>query len=108
MAVVEARSLTKTYRSGDVQVHAIRDASFAIEPSSFVCFVGPSGSGKSTLLNMIGCLDRPTSGKLHVLGTDVAALDRRGAADFRGLHIGFVFQDFNLIPVLTAYENIEY
>jgi putative ABC transport system ATP-binding protein len=73
-----------------------------------VAFVGPSGSGKSTLLNMIGCLDHPTSGKLTVVDTDVGTLDRRAAAEFRGKHVGFIFQDFNLIPVLTVYENIEY
>ena len=65
--------------------------------------MGPSGSGKSTLLNMIGCLDHPTGGKLSVADRDVSTLDRRAAAEFRGKHIGFVFQDFNLIPVLTAY-----
>jgi putative ABC transport system ATP-binding protein len=107
-SVVEALGVSKTYAAGDVQVRAIRDASFLLEPASFVCFVGPSGSGKSTLLNMIGCLDRPSSGSLRVLGTDVATLDRRAAAQFRGSNIGFIFQDFNLIPVLSAYENIEY
>lgn len=87
---------------------AIRGADFTIEPASFVSFVGPSGSGKSTLLNMIGCLDRPTGGSLKVLDTDVATLDRQQAAAFRGAHIGFVFQDFNLVPVLSVYENVEY
>ncbi len=108
MSLVAARGLTKTYRAGDVEVPAIRAADFVIEPASFVAFVGPSGSGKSTLLNMIGCLDRPTSGTLTVLDTDIATLSRRAAADFRGRHIGFIFQDFNLVPVLTAFENIEY
>lgn len=108
MSLVQAQSLTKTYRSGDIDVPAVKGVDFAIEPSSFVCFVGPSGSGKSTLLNMIGCLDHPTSGSLTVLDTDIATLDRHAAADFRGKNIGFVFQDFNLIPVLTVYENIEY
>ena len=73
-----------------------------------VAILGPNGSGKTTLLNMIGCLDRPSAGRLSVLDTQVGQLDRRGAAAFRGEHIGFVFQDFNLIPVLTAYENVEY
>jgi len=100
--------LAKTYRAGDVDVPAVRGVDFTIEPGSFVAFVGPSGSGKSTLLNMIGCLDKPSSGRLTVLDTDVATLDRRAGAEFRGRHIGFIFQDFNLIPVLTAYENIEY
>ena len=108
MSLVVAQGLTKTYRAGDVEVPAIKSANFVIEPASFVAFVGPSGSGKSTLLNLIGCLDHPTAGKLTVLGTDIATLDRRAAADFRGKNIGFIFQDFNLVPVLTAYENIEY
>lgn len=108
MSLVSAEHLTKSYRTGDVVVEAIRDADFSIEPSSFVCFVGPSGSGKSTLLNMIGCLDRPSNGRLTVLDVDVGRLDRPGAAEFRGRNIGFVFQEFNLIPVLTAYENVEY
>ena len=108
MAIVEALSVSKIYSTGTTQVSAIREASFALDASSFVCFVGPSGSGKSTLLNMIGCLDRPTSGSLRVLGVDVASLERRAAAEFRGHNIGFIFQDFNLIPVLSAYENIEY
>jgi putative ABC transport system ATP-binding protein len=108
MSIVRATNLTKTYRAGEVEVPAIRGVDFLIEPASFVAFVGPSGSGKSTLLNMIGCLDHPTGGNLTVLDTDVVTLDRRAAADFRGKHIGFVFQDFNLIPVLTVYENIEY
>jgi putative ABC transport system ATP-binding protein len=108
MSLVIANTLSKIYRAGDVEVHAVRDANFVIEPASFVAFVGPSGSGKSTVLNMIGCLDHPTSGSLRVLDTDIATLDRRAAADFRGKNIGFIFQDFNLVPVLTAYENIEY
>ena len=108
MSLVLAEQLTKTYVSGDVSVAAIKGADFSIEPASFVAFVGPSGSGKSTLLNMIGCLDHPTSGKLTVAGTDIATLDRQTGAKFRAEHIGFVFQDFNLIPVLTVFENIEY
>ena len=108
MALIRAEHLIKTYRTGEVEVPAVKDADFTIESRSFVAFVGPSGSGKSTLLNMIGCLDRPTGGKLTVLDTDVGSLDRSSAAHFRGSHIGFVFQDFNLIPVLTVYENIEY
>ena len=108
MSLRRASNLTKTYRAGDVDVPAVRGVDFAIEPASFVAFVGPSGSGKSTVLNMIGCLDHPTSGTMNVLDTDVATLDRGASAAFRGKHIGFIFQDFNLIPVLTAYENIEY
>ncbi|MGB5452605.1 MAG: ABC transporter ATP-binding protein [Sedimenticolaceae bacterium] len=108
MTLVRAEGLSKDYRVGDLVVPAIRGVDFTIASGSFVCFVGPSGSGKTTLLNMIGCLDRPTSGRLSVLDTQVADLDRRRAAAFRGEHIGFVFQDFNLIPVLTAYENVEF
>ncbi|MBI4082408.1 MAG: ABC transporter ATP-binding protein [Candidatus Lambdaproteobacteria bacterium] len=108
MSLVRAETLGKVYNTVGVPVPAIRDVSFAIEPGAFVAFVGPSGSGKTTLLNMIGTLDPPTSGKLWVVDTDVSTLGRRHAAEFRGRHLGFVFQDFNLIPVLTAAENIEY
>lgn len=108
MSLVIAQQVEKTYQMGEVSVPAIKGADFIIEPASFVSFVGPSGSGKSTLLNMIGCLDRPGSGSLKVVDTEVGSLDRNAAADFRGKHIGFIFQDFNLIPVLTVQENIEY
>src|SRR5674476_649879 len=108
MTLIRAEHLVKTYRAGEIEVSAVKGVDFTIEAKSFVAFVGPSGSGKSTLLNMIGCLDHPTGGRLTVIDTDVSKLDRRAAADFRGRHIGFVFQDFNLIPVLTVYENIEY
>jgi len=108
MNVVVAQNLSKTYQAGAVAVPAVREASFAIERGSLVAFVGPSGSGKSTLLNMVGCLDHPSAGTLEVLGTDVATLDRHAAAGFRGANLGFIFQDFNLIPVLSAAENIEY
>lgn len=108
MQLIRAEQLVKTYRAGEVDVPAVKGVDFSIAAKSFVAFVGPSGSGKSTLLNMIGCLDHPTSGKLSVLDTNVASLDRRAAANFRGQHLGFVFQEFNLIPVLTVYENIEY
>jgi putative ABC transport system ATP-binding protein len=108
MTLIRAEQLVKTYRTGEVDVPAVRGVDFTIEAKSFVAFVGPSGSGKSTLLNMIGCLDHPSSGKLSVMDTDVTTLNRRAAANFRGEHIGFIFQDFNLIPVLTVYENVEY
>lgn len=108
MSLVYAKDIAKTYQAGEVQVRAIKGLSFEIEPASFVSFVGPSGSGKTTLLNLIGCLDRPTSGHLTVAGTEVASLSRSDGARFRGKNIGFVFQDFNLIPVLTVYENVEY
>lgn len=108
MALVVAENVVKTYCSGDIEVNAIKGADFSIEPASFVSFVGPSGSGKSTLLNMIGCLDHPSSGTLQVAGTDISTLNRQSSARFRGDNIGFIFQDFNLIPVLTIEENIEY
>lgn len=108
MSLIESKDLTKIYQAGEVEVKALRGLSFEIEPASFVSFVGPSGSGKTTLLNLIGCLDKPTSGQLRVVGTDAATLGRADGATFRGKNIGFVFQDFNLIPVLTVFENIEY
>jgi putative ABC transport system ATP-binding protein len=108
MALIEANAISRIYRSGDIEFYALRDISLTIDVREFVAFVGPSGSGKSTLLNLIGCLDRPSSGRLSVLGTDVAALDRDSSAHFRGEHLGFVFQEFNLVPVLSAYENVEY
>ena len=108
MALIAAENLKKDYIIGEVTVEALRGLTFEIEPASFVSFVGPSGSGKTTLLNLIGCLDKPTEGNLKVADTDVLSLDRRESAFFRGKHIGFIFQDFNLIPVLTVYENIEY
>ncbi len=108
MDLIESRDVTKTYNSGSVPVEAIKGANFRIPTRAFACFVGPSGSGKSTLLNLIGCLDRPTAGSLQVADTDVTKLDRHAAAVFRGRTIGFVFQDFNLIPVLTVFENVEY
>lgn len=108
MALITAKGLGKAYILGEIRVEAIRDVDLAINPGAFVAFVGPSGSGKSTLLNLIGCLDKPTSGTLEVAGTDVLRLDRKEGALFRGNTIGFIFQDFNLLPVLTVYENIEY
>ncbi len=108
MPIVAAKHLCKTYQVGDIAVPAVRGVDFTIEPASFVSFVGPSGSGKSTLLNMIGCLDPPSDGSLEVAGQDVTSLSRKDSAIFRGDKIGFIFQDFNLIPVLTVYENIEY
>lgn len=108
MSLIVAENLTKDYQVGEVTVPAIRGVSFEIAPASFVSFIGPSGSGKTTLLNMIGCIDTPTSGKLHVAGTNTIGLDRKQSAAFRGANIGFIFQDFNLIPVLSARENIEY
>lgn len=108
MSLVIASELSKSYATQEVEVRALREVAFDIETGSFTSFVGPSGSGKTTLLNLIGCLDKPTSGGLQVAGIDVTRLTRHQAAAFRGEHIGFVFQSFNLIPVLTAFENVEY
>lgn len=108
MSLVIAEQVRKLYRSGETEVEALQGISFRIDAGSFVSFVGPSGSGKTTLLNLIGCLDAPTAGKLMVADTDVATLNRTSGAAFRGSEIGFIFQDFNLLPVLSVYENIEY
>ncbi|MDD5029103.1 MAG: ABC transporter ATP-binding protein [Rhodoferax sp.] len=108
MALIEASKVTKAYRMGDQEVPALKGVTFEIGEGAFAAFVGPSGSGKSTLLNLIGCLDHPSSGTLRVSGVDVASLSRNAAATFRGENLGFVFQDFNLVPVLSVYENIEY
>jgi putative ABC transport system ATP-binding protein len=108
MALIGAEKIGKNYQVGEITVRALKGVSFTIEPASFVSFVGPSGSGKTTLLNLIGCLDKPTEGNLMVAGSDVIHLDRNQSAEFRGTHLGFIFQDFNLIPVLTVFENIEY
>ena len=108
MSLIVATNIPKDYQTGDVTVRALKGLSFEIEPASFVSFVGPSGSGKTTLLNLIGCLDKPTDGKLMVAATGVLHLGRKQSASFRGSNISFIFQDFNLIPVLTVYENIEY
>lgn len=108
MSLVAASNLVKTYRTEAIEVKALQGVSFDVEAGSFMAFVGPSGSGKTTLLNLIGCLDKPTSGSLQVSGVDVLKLTRRQAAEFRGHNIGFIFQSFNLIAVLTAFENVEY
>lgn len=108
MALIHAQDLKKTYRTGDVSTEALRGVSFSIDEGAFVSFVGPSGSGKTTLLNLMGCLDKPSSGQLLVAGNEVALLGRTDSALFRGKHIGFIFQSFNLIPVLTVFENVEY
>lgn len=108
MELIKGQDVSKVYHNGGVPVEALKGVSFSIEKGAFVSFVGPSGSGKTTLLNLIGCLDKPTGGTLHVAGMDVSGLGKTDAALFRGTHIGFIFQSFNLIPILTAYENVEY
>ncbi len=108
MALVQIENVTKIYQTGDIEVTALSNITLSIEKSAFVSFVGPSGSGKTTMLNMIGCLDKPSSGKILVDGKQVDSFNRQKRASFRGSVIGFIFQSFNLFPVLTAYENIEY
>ena len=106
--VVRLEGVHKRYRSGEVEVPALNGVSLEIPAQRFTMVVGPSGSGKTTLLNLLGCVDVPTSGRLEVCGVDILSLGNDAQADFRAAHIGYVFQTFNLIPVLTAYENIEY
>jgi len=106
--LLDARSLTRTYRVGPTHVPAVRDVSLAIGAGEFVALKGPSGSGKTTLLNLLGLLDRPDSGSLVVDGREAEGLSENDRADFRRDRFGFVFQTFNLIPVLTAQENVEY
>lgn len=108
MSLIRLENVRKTYQTGEIPVQALKSINLEIQKKSFVSFIGPSGSGKSTLLNLIGCLDKPTEGKVFVNNVDVGLLDRAEAAAFRGKTIGFVFQNFNLIPVLTVFENIEY
>lgn len=108
MSVIELREVHKRYRLGHAEVHALRGVSLRVTRGEFLAIVGPSGSGKTTLLNLMGCLDRPSSGQVLFEGTDVTSLSRRQLAELRSRRVGFVFQTFNLIPVLTALENVEY
>lgn len=108
MAVIETRGVTKIYNPDQVPVHALRGVDLQIEVGEFTAIVGPSGSGKTTLLNIIGGLDAPTSGSVSIGGTDLDSLSDRQLIDFRLHHIGFVFQAYNLIPVLTALENVAF
>jgi len=105
---VVIENLNKTYQLDNVQVPGLVDVSIQIASNCFTVLSGPSGSGKTTLLNMIGCIDRPDSGRLLVAGQDVSQLSDDALSDFRARHIGFIFQTFNLLPVLSAYENVEY
>lgn len=104
---IEVRDLSKDYVMGDVVVHALRHVSCTIEDGEFVAIMGPSGSGKSTFMNVIGCLDRPTTGEYLLNGEPVARMNDNDLAEIRNRHIGFVFQTFNLLPRTTAMKNVE-
>lgn len=106
--VVQIEHVCKDYKLGDETVHALKDISFSIDDGVFLAIAGPSGSGKSTMLNMIGCIDTPSSGKILIDGVDVSGKTPDELADLRSRTISFVFQTFNLFPVLTAEENVEY
>ena len=107
MALIEARSLVKAYRMGDQVVHALNDVSLDIDEGEFVAIMGASGSGKSTLMNILGCLDRPDTGTLRLAGEEVESLDGDALAAIRNRRIGFVFQQFNLLPRTSARDNVE-
>jgi putative ABC transport system ATP-binding protein len=106
-SVVEIRNLVKSYRRGDQVVEVLRDITLEIASGDFVALMGPSGSGKSTLLNLIAGIDKPNSGVLRVGGVDIASLGEAELADWRAANVGFIFQFYNLMPVLSAFENVE-
>ena len=106
--MLQAQHLKKIYHTGEVVQEVIKDFSLEIHEGEFISLVGPSGSGKSTVLNMLGCLDTPTQGTITINNTATTTMNRTQRAYFRGENIGFIFQSFNLIPVLSVYENVEY
>jgi putative ABC transport system ATP-binding protein len=106
-AVIETFDLTKTYRMGNIEVHALQGLSIKVDAGEFISIMGPSGSGKSTLMNIIGCLDRPTTGSYKLEGGEMSVLDDSELAHVRNKRIGFVFQTFNLLPRLSAAKNVE-
>lgn len=108
MAIVSMREVVKDYHLGKTVVNALRGIDLEIEKGEFICIAGPSGSGKTTLLNLIGCLDKPSSGKVFLDENDVEKLNDNSLSKLRAEKIGFIFQTFNLIPVLSAFENVEY
>ncbi|OHD24722.1 MAG: ABC transporter [Spirochaetes bacterium GWB1_59_5] len=105
--ILQLERVTKTYRKGENEVHALVGVDLSIEPGEFLAIVGPSGSGKTTLLNIVGCLDSPTSGGVRYNGTPLGGLKEDQLSDYRKKHISFIFQSYNLIPVLTVRENVE-
>ena len=106
--MIETKHVSKIYKMGEIDLEVIKDLNLSIGLGEFIAIIGPSGSGKSTLLNMLGGLDIPTSGEVIVDGINITDLDTADLAHFRGEKVGFIFQSFNLIPVLSVYENIEY
>lgn len=108
MALVDVQEVHKTYSLGKTEVHALRDVSLSVQRAEFLSIVGPSGSGKTTLLNLIGCIDRPTKGRVLFDGQDVSDYGDNDEADVRLHRMGFVFQTFNLVPVLSVVENVEF
>jgi putative ABC transport system ATP-binding protein len=106
-SVISLKDVHKIYRTGEIEVHALRGVSLEVKKGEFVAVMGPSGSGKSTMMNLIGCLDRPTSGTYILDGIDVSTMSKNQRADTRNTKIGFVFQSFNLIPRTTAIANVE-
>jgi len=106
--MIEVRGAKRVYKQGDIDVHALRGVDLQVAKGEFTALVGPSGSGKSTLLNLVGCLDHPTDGHVFINGVEVTNLGRTDSARFRLANVGFVFQAYNLLPVLSVYENAEY
>lgn len=106
MNLLEVKSISKTYGSGEMAVHALKNVSFSVPKGEFVAVIGESGSGKSTLLNILGALDAPTSGKVYIDGKDTFAMKEQSLTIFRRRNIGFIFQAFNLIPELTVEQNM--
>ena len=106
--ILKTVDLSKTYRRGKVDVHALKKASIEIDDGEIVCLAGPSGSGKSTLLNLLGGVDKPTSGKIIINGNELTKMSENELSDFRLRNVGLIFQFFNLIPTLTAKENVEF
>src|SRR6056297_295042 len=108
MSLLKLKEITKIYHQGEIDVPALRGVNLEIESGEFTTVFGPSGSGKTTLLNVIGCLDKPTDGEIYFNSNNIADLSKKELSNIRRKNIGFVFQSYNLIPVLTAYENVEF